>query len=65
MPLDINGKRYLSAAEAAQQLGVTPGRVRQLIMDGIITDVVKLANRSFLNADQVDAYAQKRQDKHG
>ena len=64
MPLDINGKQYLSAAEAARQLGVTPGRVRQLIMDGIITDVVKLANRSFLNADQVDAYAQRRGDKH-
>ena len=43
-----------------KRLGVSPGRIRQLIMEGAITDVIKFSNRSLVSTMQVEAYDQER-----
>ena len=63
MSLEINGKLYLTTAEVAQKLGVTPGRVRQLIMDKRLTDILQFSNRTLVSAAEVEAYQQHRNEK--
>ena len=46
-------KKRITAIEAAEILGVTPGRVRKLIMDGIIKDVVKFGRDNAIAEDEI------------
>ncbi len=44
---------WLTAAEAAEELGVTVGRVRQLIAGGVI-QVTKRGNTNFMQRSELD-----------
>ena len=57
MPVNINGKDYVTTSEAARILKLSSGRVRQLVMDGVITDKIALAPRqTLISLEQVHEY---------
>lgn len=58
--MSINGKEYMTTAEAAEQLGLTQGRIRQLVKDGTITDRIVIANRTFIEVGEITRYASER-----
>lgn len=49
----------LTTDEAAERLGMTPGRVRQLIRAGKLTPVRRIDKAYMLRTEDVDAYAQQ------
>jgi len=53
--------------ETSRNAKATPGRqprrIRQLIMEGAITDVIKFSNRSLVSTMQVEAYDQERKGR--
>ncbi len=46
--------RLLTTSQAARELGVTPGRVRQLVADGTIR-VTKVGSYNLIDARDLDA----------
>ena len=50
----------MTTAEAARILGVTPGRVRQLVMAGRLHPALRLARALLLRRDEVEALAASR-----
>lgn len=45
---NINGKNFQSTAELAKKMGVTPGRVRQLLSAGRVPGAIKVGAREYL-----------------
>jgi hypothetical protein len=61
MSVNINGKDYVTTGEAAKLLHVSPGRVRQLVADGVITDVIPVdVRRNIISLIQVNDYNENR-----
>lgn len=54
-------EQYVSVQEAAELLGVTRARVDQIIKDGRLTVVVKLAQRRLLDREQVERFKESRE----
>lgn len=53
----IGEKEYLTTSEAAKLLKVSHGRVRQLVMDGVLTDKIQLdPRRTLVSMEQVKEY---------
>lgn len=50
----------MTAAEVAALLGVTPGRVRQLTMEGKLRAEPPIAGRRFYRRDEVERFARER-----
>jgi excisionase family DNA binding protein len=46
-------KKRITTSEAAEILGISTGRVRKLIMDGIIKDVVKFGRDNALSENEI------------
>jgi excisionase family DNA binding protein len=57
MPIEIPG--YMTTEQAAKQLNVTPGRVRQLIKAKILPSE-KLGNSNLVPVEAVKEYAKNR-----
>lgn len=55
MPISVPG--YMTTAEAAKYLELTPGRIRQLIQAGTLPKE-KLGNLNFIPFEAVQAYQQ-------
>jgi excisionase family DNA binding protein len=51
---------YMTAAEVAALLGVSPGRVRQLTMEGRLSAAPAIAGRRFYRRDDVERFARGR-----
>ena len=48
--LTMDGRQYLSVAEYARRRGVTPARVRQLLMEGRLPEAQKIGRDWFIPA---------------
>jgi excisionase family DNA binding protein len=48
-------KKRITTNEAAEILGISTGRVRKMIMDGIIKDVVKFGRDNALSEDEINS----------
>ncbi len=46
-------KKRITTKEAAEILGITTGRVRKLIMDGIIKDAIKFGRDNAIAEDEI------------
>lgn len=54
----IDGKEYETTTQAARRLGISPGRIRQLVANGVLTDVIEVApRRTVVSVEQVNAWA--------
>lgn len=51
---------YVTAAEVAAMLGVSPGRVRQLTMEGKLSAEPPIAGRRFYRRREVERLARER-----
>jgi excisionase family DNA binding protein len=51
---------YLTAAEVAELLGVSSGRVRQLTMEGTLTAEPPIAGRRFYHRKEVERLVRER-----
>jgi excisionase family DNA binding protein len=52
------GKERLTTKEAAEELGVTEGRIRQMMKAGIITDVEKFGKSHAISAAEINELKQ-------
>lgn len=50
---------YLTTEDVADKLGVTPGRVRQFVVDGRLVPEKKIGQVLFFDADKVAEFAEK------
>ncbi len=48
-------KKRITTNEAAEILGISTGRVRKMIMDGIIKDVVKFGRDNALSENEINS----------
>jgi len=53
-------KKRITTTEAAEILSISTGRVRKLIMDGIIKDVVKFGRDNALSEDEIKSLKENR-----
>jgi excisionase family DNA binding protein len=51
---------YMTAAEVAALLGVSPGRVRQFTMEGKLSAEPPIAGRRFYRRKEVERFARER-----
>lgn len=49
-----NIKKRITTRETAEILGISPVRVRRMIMDGIIKDVEKFGSNNAINAEEIE-----------
>lgn len=57
MALKVPG--YMTTEEAAEHIGITPGRVRQLVSAGVLPHD-KIGNSNFIPIEAVENYAKNR-----
>lgn len=50
---------YLTTEDVAEVLGVTPGRVRQFVVDGRLKPEKKIGQVLFFDAEKVAEFAEK------
>lgn len=55
MPIEIKAGKYFSTTEAAEELGYSDGRVRQLILSNEL-DAIRIGERSYLIPAEAVAY---------
>lgn len=60
MSANININDLVSSGEAAEMLGVSPGRVRQMVVANEL-ETVKIANRNLVTKSSIEALRQQRQ----
>ena len=51
MSIDISKGTYYSVADAAEFIGVTPGRIRQMVRDGVI-ESIKVDDRCYIISEK-------------
>ena len=51
---------FMTAADVAALLGVSPGRVRQFTMEGKLTPEPPIAGRRFYRRNEVERFARER-----
>ncbi|HEX8736420.1 MAG TPA: hypothetical protein VF721_13915 [Pyrinomonadaceae bacterium] len=64
---NISGKtkKRITTRETAEILGISAGRVRRMIMDGIITDVEKFGSNNAINAEEIEKLKSTRRTAAG
>ncbi len=55
---------YLTTDEVAEILGITPGRVRQIVVDGRLVPDEKIGNANLFTRENIDNFA-KLERKNG
>lgn len=60
MSININLNDLVTSSEAAEILGVSPGRVRQMVVANEL-ETIKIANRNLVTRSSVDALRQQRE----
>jgi predicted site-specific integrase-resolvase len=58
-------KNRITTRETAEILGISPGRVRRMIMDGIIKDVEKFGANNAISAEEIEKLKSTRRTSAG
>jgi len=58
-------KNRITTRETAEILGISPGRVRRMIMDGIIKDVEKFGANNAISAEEIEKLKSTRRTAAG
>jgi predicted site-specific integrase-resolvase len=58
-------KKRITTRETAEILGISPGRVRRMIMDGIIKDVEKFGSNNAISVEEIEKLKSTRRTTAG